>query len=240
MKNVTVLIPNYNHVKYVGNAVESALKQGAGVIIYDDASTDGSREFLRDSMEDWKNRGDVQLILGHENSGTTSKPYNIMLSYTDTEFWVPLSADDMLAPGAITTLLEHMEGYDWVYSNLYLVDKSGLVFDVWNYDNFPREPDAMREFVRINVTSPAPFVGMLRTSFIKDNGLKFIDFDNVDNGEDLRTILEWINHNPRIGFIPAYLWFYRRHTGTRSYKSNPMERLEFKKEIDRILGVNDD
>ena len=233
MNDVTVLIPCYNQVKYINNSIDSALNQGARVIVYDDKSTDGSRELL-------KFRGDIELILGDENSGTAVKPYNIMFGWCDTDFMIPLSADDMLAPGAVRLMRSHMDHLDWLYPNTYLIDEDGIVKGSWEYSNFPRDYDGMKEFIRLNNSSPAPWMGMFRMSFIKDNNLKMTGFKSVKNGEDLRTIIDWIEYKPRVGHIPAYLYFYRRHPGARTYGLMGNENLDYKKEITELLGVRDD
>src|SRR5574338_1728080 len=47
---VSIIIPNYNHARYLGDAIESVLNQTCEdheIIVVDDGSTDDSREVIR-------------------------------------------------------------------------------------------------------------------------------------------------------------------------------------------------
>lgn len=72
---VTVIIPNYNHEKYLKKRIHSVLNQthtAIEVIILDDCSTDNSREI----MERFRDHPKVMAILYNEsNSGSTFKQW---------------------------------------------------------------------------------------------------------------------------------------------------------------------
>lgn len=97
---VSVVIPCYNYGRYLAGAVTSALSQpgvDVDVIIVDDASTDGSVDIARSIME---NDPRVQVV-GHAQNMGHIATYNDGLSRVTGEFVVLLSADDLLAPGAL-------------------------------------------------------------------------------------------------------------------------------------------
>ena len=51
MKKVSIIIPNYNYLKYLPQRLDSVFKQtftDYEVILLDDSSTDGSAEYLRE------------------------------------------------------------------------------------------------------------------------------------------------------------------------------------------------
>lgn len=65
---VSVVIPNYNGIKFIGTCLESMKKQtrpADHIIVVDNGSTDGSREAVRDGHPD------VELICYPENTGFT-------------------------------------------------------------------------------------------------------------------------------------------------------------------------
>lgn len=108
--HVAVVIPCYNYGRYLEACVASVLTQPGvttQVHIIDDASTDGSTEIAaaiaaRDSR--------VRLTCHHENKGHIAT-YNEGLSAVDSDYVVLLSADDMLAPGALARAAALMERF---------------------------------------------------------------------------------------------------------------------------------
>ncbi len=72
---VSVIIPNYNHAKYLDERIQSVLNQtyqNLEVIILDDVSTDNSK----DVIEKYRNASHVsQIVYNEENSGSTFKQW---------------------------------------------------------------------------------------------------------------------------------------------------------------------
>lgn len=117
--HVAVVIPCYNYGRYLSACVDSVLTQ-AGVTtqvhILDDASTDGSAA-VAEAIAARDPR--VQLTCHHENKGHIAT-YNEGLSAVDSDYVVLLSADDMLAPGALaraTALMENFPSVGLVYGH---------------------------------------------------------------------------------------------------------------------------
>ena len=72
---VSVIVPNYNHARYLRQRIESVLGQtyrDFEVILLDDCSTDDSREILESYRDNPKVRGELSA----ENSGTPFKQWN--------------------------------------------------------------------------------------------------------------------------------------------------------------------
>ncbi|WP_433876418.1 glycosyltransferase family 2 protein [Sinomonas atrocyanea] len=97
---VSVVVPCYNYGRYLPDAVGSVLDQpgvDVEVIIVDDASTDDSVSVARRlAVQDPR----VRLIEHQVNRGHVAT-YNDGLSRVTGDLVVLLSADDMLAPGAL-------------------------------------------------------------------------------------------------------------------------------------------
>lgn len=108
--HVAVVIPCYNYGRYLDECVKSVLMQPgvtAEVHIIDDASTDGSTE-IAEAIAAHDPR--VRLTCHQENKGHIAT-YNEGLSAVDSDYVVLLSADDMLAPGALSRATALMEEY---------------------------------------------------------------------------------------------------------------------------------
>jgi len=102
---VTVVIPYFNHGRYLGEAVRSAVRQTAGeprIVVVDDGSTDA--ESLR-ALEDLPDRVE---IVRQDNAGPAAAR-NAGIRRTDTPYLLMLDADDRLPEDALAVLLEALE-----------------------------------------------------------------------------------------------------------------------------------
>src|SRR5438034_11203510 len=75
MLTVSVIIPNYNHARYLRKRIESVLTQtyqDFEVILLDDCSTDESRSIIGEYRIDPR----VRIELNEQNSGNTFKQWN--------------------------------------------------------------------------------------------------------------------------------------------------------------------
>lgn len=118
--SVTVVIPCYNYGVFLPDLVDSALAQSdvdAHVIIVDDASPDGSADVARRLAAD--NPAHVSAIIHSRNRGHI-QTYNDGLAAVDTEYVTLVSADDLVAPGALgraTRLMDRFPGVGLVYGH---------------------------------------------------------------------------------------------------------------------------
>lgn len=73
---VSVIVPNYNHVKYLRQRLESIYNQTYNkfeVILLDDASTDESVEVLKEYQSKYSEK--TTLVINDQNSGNTFKQW---------------------------------------------------------------------------------------------------------------------------------------------------------------------
>lgn len=116
---VLAVVPCYNYGRYLEACVGSLLSQEGvriGVHVIDDASTDGSQK-VAEMIAERDHR--VRLTVHATNRGHIAT-YNEGLSAADSDYVVLLSADDMLAPGALaraTALMESFPSVGLVYGH---------------------------------------------------------------------------------------------------------------------------
>jgi glycosyltransferase involved in cell wall biosynthesis len=110
---VNVIIPVRNGVRFLGDAVHSALGQAEvrRVVVVDDGSTDGSAEIVRRIRDER-----VTLIQGAErgvsaarNLGFAEADRLTPVGHGENNWVMFLDADDRLAPGAMRMLLDGVE-----------------------------------------------------------------------------------------------------------------------------------
>ena len=93
MSTVSVIIPNYNHARFLRRRVESVLRQtfqDFELILLDDCSTDDSRSILSKYADDPR----VRMEFNVKNSGSTFKQWNKGVGMARGEYvWIAESDD---------------------------------------------------------------------------------------------------------------------------------------------------
>ena len=127
---ISVLIPNYNYVRYVATAVDSALAQtypNLEVVVSDNCSTDGAWELLN---ERYGADPRVRLHQNERNLGM-ARNFDRLMELARGEYVLCLSSDDFLLPPHVARLEEVFRrdpGLDVVYCNAYFAREDGTVY----------------------------------------------------------------------------------------------------------------
>lgn len=123
---VSILMPVYNAERYVGEAVESMIKQTFEefeFIIIDDGSTDGSLAIIKAyALRDERIR-----LISRENSGIVATR-NELLGKSIGQYCALLDADDVALPERLSRQVEYMEQHPQcvvVGSRILLIDSDG-------------------------------------------------------------------------------------------------------------------
>jgi len=120
---VSVIIPNYNHAKYLKKRIDTVLNQtyqNFEVLILDDCSTDNSRNII----EEYRNHEKVSGIIFNEtNSGSTFKQWNKGIRLAKGELIWIAESDDFAEPDLLQNLksefdLEPELGIAYCQSNM--------------------------------------------------------------------------------------------------------------------------
>jgi alpha-1,3-rhamnosyltransferase len=198
---VSVILPSYNHRRFVAESIDSVLRQtypNIQLIVIDDGSTDGSVELISQlaashgfHFESQRNRGLVNTL--NRAKGLIEGKY------------VSLSAsDDFYHPQKIERLVDYLEAHPefaMVHSKIIQVD------------------DESREIVRIdgNCKSGWIFRPLLLGEF-HVNGLSALVradvYSQFHYGQFyIDDLFMWLSIAERypIGFVDEYLAYYRRH-----------------------------
>ena len=112
-RSVTIVITTYNHARFLGEAIASAIRQehpADNIIVVDDGSTDGTAEVVTQFKG-------VDYVR-QENKGLSSAR-NTGLAKCTTDYVTFLDADDRLLPCAVAAGLS------------MLSCKSGMRPDIW-------------------------------------------------------------------------------------------------------------
>lgn len=98
MLNLSVIIPNYNHAKYLPEALHAILSQThqpIEVLVVDDASTDESCKVVREFQKKYDH---LSLLRFDENSGSPIEPIKKGLAKVQGEYVALCASDDIIQP----------------------------------------------------------------------------------------------------------------------------------------------
>lgn len=102
----SVIMPVYNHVDYVGEAIESVIAQTRsdwGLIVVDDGSTDGSAELL-DEMAGQDDR----ITVIHQSNAGPAAARNTALAQDGGPWLTFIDSDDLWAPNALQLYMDYI------------------------------------------------------------------------------------------------------------------------------------
>ena len=204
---VSVVIPSYNHARYLAAAIDSVLAQDyprVELIVIDDGSTDGSPDVLKkyDQRFHWEvqaNQGQAATM----NRGWTMSRGEI-LAY--------LSADDILLPNAVSAAVSCLRGNPEAvlcYCDFNLIDPGSRLIRRISTPDFN-----YRDMLVKVICPPGPGAFFRRHAF---------ETTGFWDGS-LRTILDY-DYWLRLGLqgsivsIPQVLALYRMHAGQETFST---------------------
>lgn len=223
---VTVIIPSYNHARYLPARIESILSQtytNYELIIIDDCSPDDSDEVIRRYAE----LPNITYIRNAVNSGTPFAAWEKGAFQAQGKYvWICESDDfaekDFLSRGV--AVLEADEQNVLFYCNSNVVDESGNVIgstadyfsEVWKNDRW-KEPfvadgsEEAREFQLMGQTVPNMSSALIRQGAFQQAYSKYLLRFKL-TGDWL--FIGYVMLHGRVVFTPEHLNNFRKHEVT--------------------------
>lgn len=224
---ISVLIPCFNHERFLGDCLESLILQtyeNIEILIVDDASKDDSWQIIESYKERLKERFVNVYVKKNEHNRGISPNLNEMLRIAKGDIIKILASDDFLDPNYFEVLYNIIEDkkIDLVFSNAYLVEEQSclnnpIIKDIY-YDSNPLCEKKVRLFERIfkgNIIC-APSV-MLKKNIFTKYGI----FDEELIAEDLDYWLN-ITKNDSVEFYycDRPLVYYRQNSNSMTSRKN--------------------
>lgn len=165
---VSILINNYNYGRFLGEAIDSALKQtysNIEVIVVDDGSTDNSRDVI-------STYGDRIIPILKDNGGQASA-FNAGFKACKGDIICILDSDDACIPEKVMEIVEIFESdpeLGWCYHTLKIFDANSHKFLRSDPEGLPsRKIDFRSDLLAAKLPSFAPATSGLcfRRSLIK-------------------------------------------------------------------------
>lgn len=129
---VSVIVPNYNHQKYLKERIDSILNQDYNnyeIIILDDHSSDCSV----DVINQYKDHPKVSHIcINEKNSGSTFIQWQKGINMSSGDYIWLAESDDKADPRLISTLIDGLQNHpsaSIAFCNSYLIDSDGMIMN---------------------------------------------------------------------------------------------------------------
>ncbi len=223
MPTVSVIIPNFNHARFLPRRIESVLNQtwrDLEVIYLDDASTDESAAvYARYAGE-----ARMRAVLNTVNTGSPFKQWNKGVSLARGRYVWIAEADDAAEPDFLTTLVPLLEAHpnvglaycqsieidehDKPYRNLIEATR-GLDAQHWAADYIAHGPTEVTRYLGFQCTIPNASACLIRRDA----------FDRAGGAEEgMRLCGDWMTWVRLLGvsdvaFCARPMNYFRGHAG---------------------------
>ncbi len=215
MPLVSVIMPSFNHEKYVEEAIESVLNQSMDnleLIIIDDASQDNSSNIIKKLAETDER---IKPKFHEKNMGIAST-LNHAISCSKGKYIAFIDSDDLWAPSKLKKQLEVLENNNdlilWCEGNI--INSSGEEYD-----------KKFTEYFEVPKKSGSLFEELIKTNYIfgssaviKTDNLKEVMLDeNLKFHNDHKLFLD-LAYKHKYYFIPEALAKYRIHGKNTTFR----------------------
>lgn len=130
---VSVILPNYNHARFLKERIDSILNQtyeNFEIIILDDCSTDDSRKIIDSYYED---PHISHIVYNETNSGSTFKQWDKGFALAKGEYIWIAESDDVAEPTFLAKLVPELDNNPDVVmsvSGINHIDENGEIIDL--------------------------------------------------------------------------------------------------------------
>lgn len=124
---VSILIPSYNHEKYIKDSLDSILFDdypNKEIIIINDGSKDRSDECIKEWIS--ANKSKITIVYKSRENKGVCKTLNELVSLSSGKYLVPIASDDMLYPGSIKHRVNFLKAHP---QKLVLVSDANVIGD---------------------------------------------------------------------------------------------------------------
>ncbi|WP_298737847.1 glycosyltransferase family 2 protein [uncultured Psychrobacter sp.] len=223
---VSVIIPSYNHEKYIQESIQSVINQdymNIELIVIDDGSKDNSVNVIHNMIDLCEERF-VRFEFVHRHNKGLCATLNEALEWCRGEFFSPLASDDIALPHKISYLTGKILDSDFAVV-------FGLVKEFGDSNKVCRHMPNINttylhsfESLMLTINIPAAPAAMLRKSSV----IKVGGYAEDVNLEDRYMWLTLTSNNEKIITFPNVVTLYRDHSDntTKNFKEMHISRLK--------------
>jgi len=209
---VSVLVPAYNHERFIVECLDSVLASDhprIELLVIDDGSTDGTHEVAKGWMRDHAGAFERAEVRSRPNKGICAT-LNELVDWSTGDYACLLASDDALLPSgasARAAFLERHPGYAAVVSDVELMDESSVTVAAsalcaYGYRGHVSGSDRLMNLFLCSWTSP------FQNQFFRADWLRQNPYPTGLGFEDLYAALS-LSREGRLGMLPIPTVRYR-------------------------------
>lgn len=226
---VSILMPAYNHERYVGEAIRSVLAQSypnIELIVVNDGSTDATRNEIGRLAPECSSRLKRFVLVDQANQGARHA-VGQALGLARGEFVVPFSSDDRLTSSQVEILVSAASrapsGTGMVFGDATFIDDSGHPIALEDSEGRPRESfidyHLSGQKAAVAHQNRGSYASLLRGNYIPGQSalISRADLLAVDGWDSEYIIEDWalwlkMARTTRLLYVDNRLAEYRWHT----------------------------
>lgn len=231
----TFIIPVYNVEEYLNQCVNSILTQtykNYNIILIDDGSTDGSSQICDNFSNEHSN-----ITTLHQQNGGASVARNAGLKIANTPYIIFIDSDDFWKEScALEKFDKILKKYepDILCFNSYMLNEGdkNYIKTRYNYSlslNGQEPLKSLQYQISNNIFSISPWAKIIKTKFLTENNLFFIEGLKA---EDIEWGMRFLQCLPKYAFSPERAYVYRNREGSCTHTID-------KKHIEDYLWIVD-
>lgn len=233
---VSVIVPAYNSRAFISRAIDSALAQTLPeleVLIVDDASSDGTADFVEAKYRD---NSRVRTFRLRENRGPAGAR-NVGIGAAKGEWIAILDADDAWRVERLARLLLHSSESDAVLDNLVGYDAETDVTIGSLFPVFPQGPLTLASVLAPQVSHSQFNFGYLKPILRRDFLVRrsVLYDETLRTSEDLLFYLNLMLEGARTRMVDEGLYLYTMPTGTSKRRNTRPRDDEVRRALERML-----
>lgn len=218
MPKVSIIIPVYNAEKYLGEAIESVLKQtypNFELLLINDASTDRSKEICMDYC---KQDGRIVMLENNSQIHGPGPTRNIGLDHATGDYLYFMDADDWIDDRLLESAVNCLQetGADIVELGVIYELSNGQPTgrNCWNGKRALSKEEIREIFPVFWKESPKSlWLHLFRREVVNN-----IRFENIFNGEDVSYLMDALCKAETITYETEVFYHYRQLEGSSCHR----------------------
>lgn len=221
MPEVSIILPNFNHARYLRNRIESILNQSFQdfeLLIFDDASTDESVEIIKSFGDNPKIK---EVVVNEKNSGSTFVQWEKGFRRASGKYIWIAESDDLAHAGFLETHIQNFRKNPEIglsFSASSWIDEDGkIIHEPDHEDNFQKPGHQLLK----NELGKGPFIYNASSCVFKADLIPWEKLSQMMQYRYCGDWLFWIGFAEKTTFArdSKRLNLFRRHEQNVSFKS---------------------
>jgi len=227
---ISVLVPAYNHEKYVLKTLNSILEDNypnKELVIIDDGSKDKTGRIIEDWVSKYKD--EIKVKFQSRKNGGVTKTLNDLVDLSNGKYILLIHSDDFLLPGGILKRYDYLQKNTEqlaVFADCIVIDKEGKkIYDSGLSDLYFAKKgkylnsESLKKEIITNWSVPGG------TLMVKKEAYKQFRYNENFIIEDLDFYLYFASYN-LIGFLDEKVSAYRVHGENTCMKDENWIRVQ--------------